>query len=179
MELQQVWGATQDNSGTMKIGFRTEKYLVTYGYVEGGKTTVTLPDGTTEERQEAGYDYECMMTHKPTEEEVRNLIIPFIDRRTDEKILNGFRWNGNPVYLSTENQMNYKAVYDLAVQTNGSVLPVKVKLGEESDGTAVYFTFEDIATFSDFYTKAVSHISACLNEGWAEKDAIDWERFVL
>ena len=37
----------------------------------------------------------------------------------DEKIVSGFVWRDMQVWLSSENQFNYKAAYDLAVQTKG------------------------------------------------------------
>ena len=47
-----------------------------------------------------------------------------------------------PVWLSTENQYNYKAAYDLAVQTGGETLPVTFKFG--SDEQPEYHTFEKL-----------------------------------
>ena len=44
--------------------------------------------------------------------------------QTDAAILSGFAYNGAHVWLSVENQYNYKAAYDLAVQTGGETLPV-------------------------------------------------------
>ena len=40
-------------------------------------------------------------------------------------------WNDIPVWLSTENQLNFKSVYDMAVQAAGASLPVEFKLGEQ------------------------------------------------
>ena len=100
-----------------------------------------------------------------------------IDGITDSKILQGFRWNEVSVYLSTENQMNFKAAFDLNMQTGGLMLPVKFKLGEDTEGNAVYHTFENMEDFTDFYTSAVSYINQCLNEGWAEKDSLDMSSY--
>jgi hypothetical protein len=36
-----------------------------------------------------------------------------INKKTDNKILNDFTWNGNSFYLTMENQFNYKNLYDL------------------------------------------------------------------
>ena len=62
--------------------------------------------------------------HKPTDEEIRTLVMSWYNSQTDAAILSGFAYNGAPVWLSTENQYNYKAAYDLAVQTGGETLPV-------------------------------------------------------
>ena len=99
-----------------------------------------------------------------------------INDQTDEKILNGLVWNDMPVYLSSENQFNFKSAFDRAVQTNGANLPVKFKLGEQ-DGEPVYHTFTELSELTDFYDAASLHILTCLNEGWARKDGIDWDEY--
>lgn len=109
-----------------------------------------------------------------TLEEIKEAILADINSQTDERILTGFVWHDKPVWLSSENQFNFKAAYDLAVQTQGQSLPVKFKLGENADGEPVYHTFEDMVEFTDFYTQAIAFINQCLNEGWERKDSIDW-----
>ena len=112
----------------------------------------------------------------PSLEQIREAIIADIKAQTDERILKGFVWNEINVWLSSENQFNFKAAYDLAVQTNGQSLPVKFKLGE-SMGEPVYHTFETMEDFTDFYTKAIGFINQCLNDGWEVKDSIDWSEY--
>lgn len=112
------------------------------------------------------------ITPQPDAEKVRQVIVDHINAQTDEKILSGFVWRGMPVWLSMENQFNYKGAYDIAVQNNGATLPVTFKLGER-DGHPVYFTFNDMETFSDFYFSAIAYKDQCLKEGWAEKDSIE------
>jgi len=108
---------------------------------------------------------------------VKTAILNDINKRTDEKILSGLVWKGNPVWLSQENQFNFKAAYDLAVQTQGATLPVTFKLGEAEDGTPVYHTFETMEDSTDFYTSAVNHIHQSVADGWLEKDGIDWSPY--
>lgn len=98
-----------------------------------------------------------------------------INERTDVRILSGFRWNGIAVWLSSENQFNYKAAYDLAQQTGGASLPVTFKFG--TDDAPVYHTFEALKDLRDFYTAALAFVQRCLSEGWAEKDTINLENF--
>lgn len=114
---------------------------------------------------------------KPSLTQATDGIIADINARTDEKILSGFVWNDTNVWLSTENQFNFKAAYDLAVQTGGANLPVKFKLGENAEKEPVYHTFSEMAEFTDFYTKAVAYINQCLQEGWDEKDAMDFSPY--
>ena len=145
----------------IKIGVKN--YLLIYGY------------GTDEDGN--GYNFRKNYDHKPTKTELKEDITQLIDGITDSKILQGFRWNEVSVYLSTENQMNFKAAFDLNMQTGGLMLPVKFKLGEDAEGNAVYHTFENMEDFTDFYTSAVSYINQCLNEGWAEKDSLDMSSY--
>ena len=131
------------------------------------------------------YEIYIYKKQKPyiTFDDVKNTILDDINAQTDEKIVSGFVWTpaigGNPipVWLSTENQFNFKSAYDLAVQTNGATLPVTFKMGEDTDGNPVYHTFETMADANDFYLKAVAYVNQCLNEGWARKDAIDWNDY--
>lgn len=122
--------------------------------------------------------YEIYFYKKPypvvTFEMVKEAIIADINAQTDEKILKGFVWNDKPVWLSSENQFNFKAAYDLAVQTDGANLPVKFKLGETEKGKSIYYTFDNTELLMDFYTKAVGFINSCLNEGWDRKESINW-----
>ena len=70
--------------------------------------------------------------HKPEKEELTKLITDENNARTSRKIIEGgVTWNDIPVWLSTENQLNFKSVYDMAVQAAGASLPVEFKLGEQ------------------------------------------------
>lgn len=114
-----------------------------------------------------------------TLQDVKQAVLADINARTDEKIISGFVWTPDdgdpiPVWLSTENQFNFKSAYDLAVQKQGATLPVTFKMGEQEDGTPVYHTFETMTDADDFYLKAVAHINRALAAGWQEKDGIDW-----
>lgn len=125
-----------------------------------------------------GYNWRKYYDHKPTAAELQADINALINSVTDHNILTAMVWNGKPVYLSQENQMNFKAAYDLAVQTDGAVLPVKFKLGEDKDGKPVYHTFTKVEPMADFVMKAFAHINACTNEGWIEKDSVDYDQLL-
>lgn len=90
-------------------------YLLIFGY------------GRENGDDEQGYNWRKYYDHKPDELELKEDITALIDHFTDERILTGFQWNGGNVYLSQENQMNFKAAYDLAVQTQGASLADKVQ----------------------------------------------------
>lgn len=125
-----------------------------------------ISEGVYEERE---------FKHKPSLERLQEVIKAWFNKQVEDKIVSGFEWNNIPVWLNTENQFNYKTAYDLAVQTNGASLPIKFKFG--TDENPVYHTFETLEELSDFYMKAVNHVSASLNEGWENKDSIDWNLY--
>ena len=118
---------------------------------------------------------EEILYHKPTEAELRKLFTKYYNDITDNKILSGFVWNEMPVWLSEENQRNYKAAYDIAVQKNGATLPVEFKFGTED--TPMYQIFHTVEELEKFYLPAVSYVQQCLAEGWRKKDAIDYSLY--
>jgi hypothetical protein len=108
----------------------------------------------------------------PSLAKVKDMILSYYNSKIDEKILSGMEWNGMLVWLSSENQFNYKAAYDIAVQTNGKNLPVVFKFGTTNEPK--YYEFKTIEELSDFYLKTVVYIQDTLVNGWKEKDAIQW-----
>jgi hypothetical protein len=115
---------------------------------------------------------EMWLSGKPSIEQVKGIILNSMNKDIDQKILSGFIWKDMSVWLSSENQFNYKAAYDLAVMSQGQSLPVTFKFG--STDSPVYYTFESLKDISDFYVSAMTYINTCLAEGWKKKDSIDW-----
>ena len=148
-----------------------------------GKRTIISYDFKEDEDGIHATWYEIYFSQKvsvyPSLDTIKKSIIADINSRTDEKILSGFMWRNINVWLSSENQFNFKAAYDLVVQTNGQSLPVKFKIGETENKEPVYHTFETMEEFTDFYTKAIAYINKCLNEGWELKDSIDWSEYEI
>lgn len=91
--------------------------------------------------------------HKPADDEIRSTVMTWYNEQTDTAILSGFSYEDVPVWLSSENQFNYKSAYDLAVQTDGATLPVTFKFG--TDIIPTYRKFETLEELTDFYTKAM------------------------
>ena len=113
--------------------------------------------------------------HKPTLEEIKSVIISWYNAKIDNEILTGFVWKGMSVWLSTENQFNYKAAYDLCVQNGGQTLPVLFKFGDTEN--PIYHQFTTQEELSDFYIKAMQFISDTLSAGWIMKDTVDWNQY--
>ena len=139
------------------------------------------PDMEEDGKTQRGVTFiEAEYPYKPTLQEVKAFVLGVIDAETDVKIQSGLIWHCKatdddiPVWLSKENQLNFKAAYDLAVQKQGATLPVTFKMGEREDGTPVYHTFGTMEDAEDFYTTAVAYVQKCLVEGWRKKDGFDF-----
>ena len=115
--------------------------------------------------------------HIPTIQEIKNTINDYYNNIVDKKILTEFVWKGMNVWLSTENQFNYKAAYDLAVQYNGATLPITFKFDNGID--SVFYEFKTLEDITDFYLQAIKHIKQCLEYGWDKKNAINWEFYQI
>jgi len=156
--MEKVFGATERHD--QLITFNNGKAMLIFGYGEENGN---------------GYDYRQQFNNIPTKHELKEIIEAHVNSLTDERILSGYVWRNNPVWLSSENQFNFKAAYDLAYQTNGASLPAKYKLGEDAQGNPIYYDFIDLATFQDFYFGCVGWIQRCINDGWDEKDSVDYD----
>lgn len=159
--MEKIYGTTIRQDGLMKVG--RKRWELFYGF------------GKDNFNDETGYNYRQIFSYKPTIEEIKDIIISQINKNIDEKILSGLVWKNMPIWLSSENQFNYKAAYDLAIQTNGATLPVTFKFGV--DDTPIYHTFESLDEFQDFYTTSLAYVQQTLLDGWSEKDNIDWNIF--
>lgn len=123
------------------------------------------------------YETEIISKSKLDIEAIKHAIFDHINHDVDKKIISEFVWENIPIWLSLENQFNYKSAYDLAVQTNGANLPVVFKFGD--DGNPIYHKFKTVEELSDFYIKAITHINEQLTIGWQKKDSINWDDYKL
>lgn len=130
------------------------------------------------------YLYKRQNSSMLTLEAVKKAILSDIDADTDANILSGYQWtvlHGDDegkvasVWLSKENQMNYKAKHDAARDYPDLVtFPMKYKIAETEESVDVYEEFQDINELAQFFIGAISHIESCVNAGWARKKSIDW-----
>lgn len=154
--MRKIYGAKERQDGLYRIG--RKKWQLIFGFFKDS------------EDDESGYNYRETFDHKPSTEEIVKVIKEQVNADVDAKILTGFVWRDMPVWLSTENQFNYKAAYDVAIQTNGASLPKKFKFG--TDDKPEYFVFDTLEVFSDFYLKAMAFVDSTLGDGWDLKDSI-------
>lgn len=118
------------------------------------------------------YETDVAVKYKIRTFDIKQAVLNAINKDIDEKILSGFAWKDMSVWLSSENQFNYKAAYDLAVMSQGKSLPTVFKFGTTDN--PVYYAFESLEDISDFYVSAMAYINTCLADGWKKKDSIDW-----
>jgi hypothetical protein len=107
---------------------------------------------------------ECCFDYKPSLDDIKWFVLGVINEKVKSRILSGYVWNNKPIWLSEENQMNWSQ----------AVVPATFKIGEDNDGTPIYHTFsneEDMAAFNEGWRK---YIQECLQDGWTEKDSVDW-----
>ena len=129
-----------------------------------------------QKQEDGGVLYnEVSFPFKPSVDNIKDIILSIENLGIDNKILSGYVWKGMSVWLSSENQFNYKAAYDLAVQTNCSNLPVTFKFGDTDNPK--YYTFDSLSDLSDFYAGAMTFVNQTLSEGWTNKDSIDWSKY--
>lgn len=135
-----------------------------------------IKPGSDEEGDLQGVTFlEAEFLHKPTIQDIKDTILAWMNSEIDRQIISGFEWNGMKVWLSSENQFNYKAAFDLAMQTNGENLPVTFKFGTTNE--PLYHTFASVEELKAFYLSAMAHINKVLEEGWKRKDSMDWREY--
>lgn len=147
------------------IDARLNKYVVRWGfdsYVNNNNSQITT----------FFEDY----LYSPTFEQIQETVLNGYNAIIDERIANGFEWKGMKVWLSRENQFNYKAAYDLAIQMQGANLPITFKFGTTINPQ--YYVFNTVDELQDFYLSAMKYINDTLSAGWIEKDSIDWTPYI-
>lgn len=113
--------------------------------------------------------YEEDFNYRPSADEIRQLYNELVNEQVRQQILNGFMYEGKAVYLSEENQLNFRS----AAST-----PVRFKLGENEDGNPVYHTFESSEELASFNKQMSDYIVTCLNDGYQRKDAFKTEYYL-
>lgn len=154
--MEKIYGTTQRQDGLQRIG--KNKWLLYFGHYE---------------TEDGNYEYRHTFNHKPTMDEIKQLVRDTIDAETREKIVNRFEYDGTKVWLSDEKQRNYASI-----ENNESIeFPLTLKLNEEADATPIYHKFETREDFIKFSKDASAYIIKTITDGWKEKDSVDWSAF--
>lgn len=125
------------------------------------------------------YSYQQILyPYKPSFEAIKEAILGYFNGLCDTQIYSGYTYNGYTVWLSQENQMNYKTNYDLALQTSiagGEFEVIKIKIGDNLE--SIYHTFESFKEYQDFVIGYINHIKISLDKFWTIKDSIEWDDY--
>lgn len=148
------YGAEAANNSLLRLD--DNHYVLFYGF------------GHDPEMSDSGYNWRKDYDHQPTLAEIKADIEGLINGIVAKNIREGFEFDGDPVWLSEENQLNFCATH---------TVPVRFKLGEREDGTPVYRTFKLQRDLTEFNRAVSGYINECLTEGWDEKDSIDYSVF--
>ena len=166
-----------------KVFGLTERYSLID--TSGSRTLVNYGIEPVDEINSTWHEVSFSKNHGelPNINDVKEAIIADIDADTDAKILSGYQYQVKhgvdegkivDVWLSRENQENFKAKHDAARDYPEQVrFPMKYKISEENK-KAIYEEFQDFNELKTFYLGGVAYIETCLNEGWAKKDNFDW-----
>lgn len=155
--MEKIYGTTVRQDGLQKVGRRN--FTLFYGLY-------------TNERG-SSYEYRHTFDHKPTWEEVKAVLVEAINEHTEEIILNGFEWNGQRVWLSERNQRDFMMMEKLTQDA----YPLKLKINEDSNGQAIYYTFVSEEEFAVFNKLSTQHVKDTLQAGWDEKDNLQLATF--
>lgn len=155
--MEKIFGGTELRNGIEHIGHK--RWEVFYGYGE--------EDGV-------GYQYRIVVTHRPSMDEVKAMVLERINQNVQERILCGLSYRDRMVWLSAENQRNIAMAYALAKGGDLEELPT-LKLGTDDDFE--FYTFEDIEEFIEFAKSVQAHVERCLNDGRTEKESVDWSAY--
>ena len=126
---------------------------------------------------EETYTYkQFKFSHKPTIEEVKEVITQYYNEKANNEIINGFKWNDMNIWLSLENQINYKAIYDLININENLVFPLHLKF--HKNGEDIIYTFETKDEYLDFYSNQIIYVKDILQTYWDVKSNIDYNNYI-
>lgn len=154
--MEKIYGATERQDGVQVIGRST--FEVFYGFGED---------------EQGGYQYRQRLSFKPILGYLKEMIIAQVNKNTEEKITQGFKWKGHLVWLSKENQLNYER--DFAVADKDSLPTYKFGTDEKPD----YYTFGSLEEFKEFTAAWSKHVRETLMASWDEKQSIDWDKYKI
>lgn len=155
--MQKIYGTTSRHDGLKQIG--RSRWVIYYGF------------GKDNDSDDYGWDYRHEFDHRPTLDEIREVIFEQITENTRQRILAGFSWQGHLVWLSQENQLNYMRDYNLVRNGERAMWPT-YKFG--TDDEPVLYTFDSVDEFFEFTQAWSRHIDESINANRVAKAAVDW-----
>ena len=108
-------------------------------------------------------------------EEIKDIILNYYNSIIKKEIISGFVWKGHKVWLSEENQINYKSLYDLLKDEGKEKINIVLKFGD--DINIEYYKMTSLKEFKTFYIDYLSYIKETIKNGWEIKDKINWDLY--
>lgn len=134
-----------------------------------------------ETKTDNGYKYQHFFVSGTDDIEViKSTINNYYNELCSDEILKGFKLDSDIVWLSSENQINYKIYYDFALfnhQNDLEFQPIKIKIGDETESK--YHTFQSFEEYQKFVFDYAEHIQNTISKYWELKDSIDWKLYTI
>ena len=124
-----------------------------------------MPNEVNIRNKRASFDYEFL------EEYNAGIVLT----GTEIKSIRAGKASLEEAYFSPENQLNFSAIE----RSEKIPYPLILKINEQEDGTPIYHTFENADDFIAFSQAACAYVIKTVQEGWKEKDEVDWTVFNL
>lgn len=174
------FGKTEEFKPIIKLG--EKRYLVSFDKHDDTKEETVIknskPVGTGKMVPTGDSVWKSVVINgEPGKEAIKETLFNIINGEVSNAILNSFAWKGYKVYLSQQNQMNYKNAFDIAVATDGESLPVTFRFSRL--GKTEYYTFDTLDELKKFYIDMNKHITNCLSNGWKRKDSINADDYII
>lgn len=124
---------------------------------------------------------ETILTYKPDIDQIKNIIIDFIEKEVDKNVEFGFVYKGTPVHLNKENEDNFFKAFVFGFLENMSgqnfgIFPVPFKLGTPEKPEIKMFN--DFSEVKEFCLSAFAYKKGCIAEGFKLKQEIPVAEFM-
>lgn len=124
---------------------------------------------------------ETILTYKPDIDQIKNIIIDFIEKEVDKNVEFGFVYKGTPVHLNKENEDNFFKAFVFGFLENMSgqsfgIFPVPFKLGTPEKPEIKMFN--DFSEVREFCLSAFAYKKGCIAEGFKLKQEIPVVEFM-
>lgn len=118
---------------------------------------------------------ETILTYKPDIDQIKNIIIDFIEKEVDKNVEFGFVYKGTPVHLNKENEDNFFKAFVFGFLENMSgqsfgIFPIPFKLGTPEKPEIKIF--KDFSEVQEFCLSAFEYKKSCIAEGFKLKQEI-------
>lgn len=124
---------------------------------------------------------ETILTYKPDIDQIKNIIIDFIEKEVDKNVEFGFVYKGTPVHLNKENEDNFFKAFVFGFLENMSgqsfgIFPIPFKLGTPDKPEIKMFN--DFSEVKEFCLSAFAYKKGCIAEGFKLKQEIPVAEFM-